>query len=94
MHTDLGSVLWFMQQFKCEEIVNPYGKIYALPVEESRTCSDQKHFISRWNYRVVHAEVNFIDCVMQRDSVDTNFGQNSRQMENVGQHFIAKARKL
>ena len=29
--------------------------------------------------------LNFIDRVMQRESVDTiNFGQNSRKMENVG----------
>ena len=83
LHTDLGS-LWFLQQFKtflCEENVNLYRKIFTLPIEESRTCSYRKPFISRWNYGLL----NFIDRVTQRESVDTiNFGQNSRKMENVG----------
>ena len=84
LHTDLGSLLWLLQQFKtflCEENVNFYRKIFTLPIEESRTCSYWKPFISRWNYGLL----NFIDRVTQRESVDTiNFGQNSRKMENVG----------
>ena len=84
LHTDLSSLVWFLQRFKtflCEENVNLYRKIFTLPMEESRISSYRKPFISRWNYGLL----NFIDRVTQRESADTiNFGQNSRKMENVG----------